>query len=335
MVGIDIGSSSVKLVELRESGGSFRLENAGESLLPGGSIVDKAVSRKDVVSAVVSNLVSDLGVKAKKAVIGVSGKAVAAKAVTVPGASMRGNMKKLAGDLVRLHLFREVDKVNYSCVSLASREREPEGIRLLLAASPKKTVSGYRKSVSSAGLRAEVVDMDAMALSNAYVSARGDVSEKTAIVNVGASVTSVNVSRDGAPFFVRDVPLGGWEITRSLMEKFDITYEEAERIKYSVGGYGKYDEAAGLVEKFVVRVASEIKTVLDEAGGGARRLVLCGGSARLPALADSLEEAAGVPVEVFNPFGGIAFSDSSFDPEYLEYLGPKMAVAVGLAARGF
>lgn len=335
MVGIDIGSSSVKLVELRESGGSFRLENAGESLLPGGSIVDKAVSRKDVVSAVVSNLVSDLGVKAKKAVIGVSGKAVAAKAVTVPGASMRGNMKKLAGDLVRLHLFRDVDKVNYSCVSLASREREPEGVRLLLAASPKKTVSGYRKSVSSAGLRAEVVDMDAMALSNAYVSARGDVSEKTAIVNVGASVTSVNVSRDGAPFFVRDVPLGGWEITRSLMEKFDITYEEAERIKYSVGGYGKYDEAAGLVEKFVVRAASEIKTVLDEAGGGARRLVLCGGSARLPALADSLEEAAGAPVEVFNPFGGIAFSDSSFDPEYLEYLGPKMAVAVGLAARGF
>ena len=335
MVGIDIGSSSVKLVELRESGGNFRLENAGESLLPGGSIVDKAVSRKDVVSAVVSNLVSDLGVKAKKAVIGVSGKAVAAKAVTVPGASMRGNMKKLAGDLVRLHLFREVGKVNYSCVSLASREREPEGVRLLLAASPKKTVSGYRKSVSSAGLRAEVVDMDAMALSNAYVSARGDVSEKTAIVNVGASVTNVNVSRDGDPFFVRDVPLGGWEITRSLMEKFDITYEEAERIKYSVGGYGKYDEAAGLVEKFVVRAASEIKTVLDEAGGGARRLVLCGGSARLPALADSLEEAAGVPVEVFNPFGGIAFSDSSFDPEYLEYLGPKMAVAVGLAARGF
>ena len=335
MVGIDIGSSSVKLVELRESSGSFRLENAGESLLPGGSIVDKAVSRKDVVSAVVSNLVSDLGVKAKKAVIGVSGKAVAAKAVTVPEASMRGNMKKLAGDLVRLHLFRDVDKVNYSCVSLASREREPEGIRLLLAASPKKTVSGYRKSVSSAGLRAEVVDMDAMALSNAYASARGDVSEKTAIVNVGASVTSVNVSRDGDPFFVRDVPLGGWEITRSLMEKFDITYEEAERIKYSVGGYGKYDEAAGLVEKFVVRAASEIKTVLDEAGGGARRLVLCGGSARLPALADSLEEAAGVPVEVFNPFGGIAFSDSSFDPEYLEYLGPKMAVAVGLAARGF
>lgn len=335
MVGIDIGSSSVKLVELRESGGSFRLENAGESLLPGGSIVDKAVSRKDVVSVVVSNLVSDLGVKAKKAVIGVSGKAVAAKAVTVPEASMRGNMKKLAGDLVRLHLFKDVGKVNYSCVSLAPREQEPEGVRLLLAASPKKTVSGYRKSVSSAGLRAEVVDMDAMALLNAYASARGDVSEKTAIVNVGASVTSVNVSRDGAPFFVRDVPLGGWEITRSLMEKFDITYEEAERIKYSVGGYGKYDEAAGLVEKFVVRAAAEIKTVLDEAGGAARRLVLCGGSARLPALADSLEEAAGVPVEVFNPFGGIAFSDSSFDPEYLEYLGPKMAVAVGLAARGF
>ena len=334
MVGIDIGSSSVKLVELRESEGNFRLENAGEALLPRGSIVEKAVSRRDVVSGVVSNLVSDLGIKAKKAVIGVCGKAVTAKAVTVPRASFGGNVEKLAEDLVRLHLSRDVDKVNYSCVPFA-RGEEPDGVRLLLAASPKKTVSGYRKSVSSAGLRAQVVDMDALALSNAYGIGRGEVSEKTALVNVGAAVTSVNVTRDGAPFFLRDMPLGGGEITRSLMEKFEITYEEAERIKCRVGDCGRYDEAAGLAEKFAARAAAEISAVLEESGGGATRLVLCGGSARIPALADSLERASGLAVEVFNPFGNIAFSDSRFDPEYLEYLGPKMTVAVGLAARVF
>ena len=335
MVGIDIGSSSVKLVELRESEGSFRLENAGEALLPGGSIVEKAVFRKDVVSGVVSNLVSDLGIKAKKAVIGVCGKAVTAKAVTVPRASLGENMEKLAEDLVRLHLSRDVDGVNYSCVPFAPGEEEPEGVRLLLAASPKKTVNGYKRSVSSAGLRAQVVDMDALALSNAYGIGRGDVSEKTALVNVGAAVTSVNVLRDGAPFFLRDMPLGGGEVTRSLMEKFEINYEEAERIKYRVGDYGRYGEAAGLVEKFVARAAAEISAVLEESGGGAERLVLCGGSARIPALADSLERASGLAVEVFNPFGNIAFSDARFDPQYLEYLGPKMTVAVGLAARVF
>ncbi len=334
MVGIDIGSSSVKLVELRESEGNFRLENAGEALLPRGSIVEKAVSRRDVVSGVVSNLVSDLGIKAKKAVIGVCGKAVTAKAVTVPRASLGKNMEKLAEDLVRLHLSRDVDEVNYSCVPFA-RGEEPDGVRLLLAASPKKTVNGYRKSVSSAGLRAQVVDMDAFALSNAYGIGRGDISEKTALVNVGAAVTSVNVTRDGAPFFLRDVPLGGGEITRSLMEKFEITYEEAERMKYRVGDCGRCDEAAGLAEKFAARAAAEISAVLEESGGGAKRLVLCGGSARIPALADSLERASGLAVEVFNPFGNIAFSDSRFDPEYLEYLGPKMTVAVGLAARAF
>ena len=334
MVGIDIGSSSVKLVELRESEGNFRLENAGEALLPRGSIVEKAVSRRDVVSGVVSNLVSDLGIKAKKAVIGVCGKAVTAKAVTVPRASLGKNMEKLAEDLVRLHLSRDVDEVNYSCVPFA-RGEEPDGVRLLLAASPKKTVNGYRKSVSSAGLRAQVVDMDAFALSNAYGIGRGDISEKTALVNVGAAVTSVNVTKDGAPFFLRDVPLGGGEITRSLMEKFEITYEEAERMKYRVGDCGRCDEAAGLAEKFAARAAAEISAVLEESGGGAKRLVLCGGSARIPALADSLERASGLAVEVFNPFGNIAFSDSRFDPEYLEYLGPKMTVAVGLAARAF
>ena len=335
MVGIDIGSSSVKLVELRESGGSFRLENAGEALLPGGSIVEKAVSRKDVVAGVVSNLVSDLGIKAKEAAIGVCGKAVAAKAVTVPRASFGGSIEKLEEDLVRLHLFRDVAKVNYSCVPFAPGEQEPEGVRLLLAASPKKTVNGYKKSVSSAGLRARVVDMDALALSNAYGIGRGDVSEKTALVNVGAAVTSVNVLKDGEPFFIRDIPLGGGEVTRSLMEKFEITYEEAERIKYGAWDRAGYDEAAEFVEKFVARAASEIRAVLEEAGGGAERVVLCGGSARIPALADSLAEVAGVPVEVFNAFENVAFSDSRFDPEYLEYLGPKMTVAVGLAARAF
>ena len=324
----------MKLVELRESEGNFRLENAGEALLPRGSIVEKAVSRRDVVSGVVSNLVSDLGIKAKKAAIGVCGKAVTAKAVTVPRASLGKNMEKLAEDLVRLHLSRDVDKVNYSYVPFA-RGEEPDGARLLLAASPKKTVNGYRKSVSSAGLRAQVVDMDALALSSAYGIGRGDVSEKTALVNVGAAVTSVNVTKDGAPFFLRDVPLGGGEITRSLMEKFEITYEEAERMKYRVGDCGRCDEAVGLAEKFAARAAAEISAVLEESGGGAKRLVLCGGSARIPALADSLERASGLAVEVFNPFGNIAFSDSRFDPEYLEYLGPKMTVAVGLAARAF
>ena len=121
MVGIDIGSSSVKVVELSYEGGNYRLENMGEAMFPRDAIVRKSISRGDVVSGVVSSLVSRLGVRTKKAVIGVSGEAVALKVVNVPRIFLREDMEKLVPDLVRTSLRKDVNGVNYSYTSLFRR----------------------------------------------------------------------------------------------------------------------------------------------------------------------------------------------------------------------
>ncbi len=334
MVGIDIGSSSVKVVELSYGGGIYRLENMGEAMLPSDAIIRKSISRGDIVSEVVSSLVSKLGIKTKKAVIGVSGEAVALKIVNVPRMFLREDMEKLVPDLVRTSLRRNVSGVNYSYTPLFRRNGKSEETQVLIAAVSKKTAQEYKSSLFSAGLRARVIDIDAMALSNVYsVFCRGR-GQKVALVNIGASGTNLSVLDGTVPFVLRDIPLGGQWITLGLMEKFKITYEEAERIKFSIKGYGRYDEIESVFADFVARATDEIKTVFDEAGEIIDRIILSGGSSRIATLADALGEATGVPVEVCNPFRNITVPDSRFDPEYIEHLAPKMAIAVGLALRG-
>ena len=153
-------------------------------------------------------------------------------------------------------------------------------------------------------------------------------------MNIGASGTNLSVLDGIVPFVLKDISLGGQWITLRLMEEFKITYEEAERIKFSLKGYDRYDEIESVFTDFVARATDEIKTVLDEAGDVIDRIILSGGSSRIATLADALGEATGVSVEISNPFQNITVSDSRFDPEYIEHLAPKMAVAVGLALRG-
>lgn len=334
MVGVDIGSNSVKVVELAREGGNYRLENIGEAMLPGDAITGKSVSRGDVVSAVISNLVSKLGIRARRAAIGVSGEAVASKIVSVPRTLLRNDMEKLVPDLVSTSLRRNVSGVNYSYIPLFRRNGKSAEVPVLIAAVSKKTAQGYKNSVSAAGLRARVIDIDAMALSNAYAVSCAVRGEKVALADIGASVINLSVLDDGVPFMLRDIPLGGQWVTLRLMEKFRITYEEAERIKCSIKGYGRYDEITSVFADFVARAVGEIKTFLDDGGGGLARIILSGGSSRIAALPDALGDAAGTSVEISNPFRSIAVSDSRFDSEYIEHLAPKMTVAVGLALRG-
>ncbi|MCY3985554.1 MAG: type IV pilus assembly protein PilM [Candidatus Dadabacteria bacterium] len=334
MVGIDIGSNSVKVVELSLAGGNCRLENIGEALFPYDAITRKSISRDDVVSAVISNLVSGLGVRKKKAVMGLSGEAVAFKVVNVPENFLGKDIKKLVPDIVSSALSINISDVNYSYTTLVPSDEVSGQPSVLVAAVSKKIVQEYKNSIAAAGLRAPVIDIDAMALSNAYTFFHGDNAERVALVNIGASGTNLSVLDDKVPCVLRDIPLGGQWITSHLMEKFKITYEEAERIKCSVRSYSIYDEIEGVFKEFIARVAGEIRTVFEEIGGVIERIVLCGGSSRIAAIRDQVAADAGIPVEIWNPFQNIEIADSRFDPKYVEHLAPKMAVAVGLALRG-
>lgn len=336
MLGIDIGSSSIKAAELRESDGKLRLENAGEAMLPHDAIVDKAISRRGAVSAVLSNLLAEFEVTERKAVIGVSGSGVLCKMVRVPESFLGNgkNMDREAARLVKLHLCDNLGEVNYSYVPLEETKNDSE-IYLLLAAAPKKMVRGYKWTAFRSGLRTKAVYPDSLALSEIRKMARGRYADqKVVLVDIGASVTNVNVVRGGVSSVLEDVPLGGSEVTFSMMERFGISYEEAEKRKRAIASSEWDAETSGFMADFVSRLVREIGAVLGKAGEGVGCVILSGGCCGISGLKALVEKTFGVSTEFSNPFRSVVFDESRFDPEYLDFLAPRMAVAMGLAARG-
>lgn len=338
MLGIDIGSSSIKVAELYESGGKLRLENAGEAMLPHDAIVNKAISRRRVISGVLSNLLSELEVRERKAVISVSGSGVMCKVIRVPGSFLgkRKNMDREALRLVKLHLSENLDGINYSYVPLEGEEDDSE-IYVMLAVAPKKMVRSYKWTALCSGLFTKVVYVDSLALSEVREWGRDRyVNQKVMLVDIGASMTNMNVVRGGTPFVLADIPLGGSNVTFSMMERFGISYEEAEKRKRAIASseseWGV--ETSGFMADFVSRLVREIRAVLNKAGDGVGCVILSGGCCEISGFKVLIEKTFGVPVEFSNPFKSVVFDESRFDPEYLDFIAPRMAVAVGLAARG-
>ncbi len=335
MVGIDIGSNSVKIVELQSAGGRMRLEGIGEAVVPYGAITNKSVQDLKTVSNIVSNLVFDLNLRGKEVVVGVCGEAVASKILPVSGSSLKKDMKKLSRNIADKHLLKKNSgEINHSYMVLGVDEKENSGeIPILFSGAEKSIIRSYENCVAAADLRVQAVDMDSIALVNSWTANLKDrPTGKTALVNIGAAVTNVIAIDKGIPFIVEDLDIGGEVITRVLMDKFKITYEEAERIKYSLKNYGRYDEITEVFEDFATQTANRINAVLAEQD--IPDVVLSGGCCNIRRVCESLAAETGVSVEISNPFRNIVFSESQFDAGYVNYLAPKMAVATGLALRG-
>ncbi len=336
MIGIDIGSNSIKVVELHSAGEQLQLKGIGEAMLPYGAITNKSVQDPKTVSSVLSNLVFDLKLKGKKAIVGVCGEAVASKIVSVSRNSLKKDMKKMSQDIVNKNLFKKKSgQINHSYMVLRQNEkRKFKEVPVLISGAKKNTVHNYKSCVAAANLLVQAVDMDSIALVNSWIAnlIENRMVSKTALVNIGATVTSVIVIDKGIPCIVEDLNIGGEMISRVLIDKFKITYEEAERIKYSMKSYGRYEEITEVFENFAIQIANRINMVLVEQN--ITNVVLSGGCCSIKKVCELLTTDIDVSVEISNPFRNIAFSESYFDPEYVNYLAPKMAVATGLALRG-
>jgi type IV pilus assembly protein PilM len=214
---------------------------------------------------------------------------------------------------------------------------------VLLVAAKKDMVNDYTEVIASAGLTPVVVDIDAFAVQNQFeINYEVPRSETVVLVNIGASVTNINVLANGISTFTRDISIGGGQFTDAVQKALNVSYDEAEALK--LGGGGKDSDA--VVPQEVERVlqtesesiANEIQRSLDfyaatSADAHIARIFLAGGSSKIPALVKTIEGRTGVPVEVMNPFRNIDVGSGKFDPDYLQAVAPMAAVSVGLALR--
>lgn len=342
LVGLDIGSSAIKVVQLKETKGGYVLQKCGMKPLEPEVIVDGTVMDEGRVVAAIKELMDEQGIKQKNVAISISGHAVIVKKISLPpmpDEELEGQVKLAAEQYIPF----DINEVNLDFHVLHPGDQGDEGdgqMSVLLVAAKKDKVNELCELVKTAGLTPVVMDVDAFAIQNMhdvnYPTSKGEV---TTIVNVGASVMNINIMRNGASLFTRDIPLGGNKYTEAIQRELGLSFEEAEEIKKGTRKRAGSEESVHMVLDSVnAEVAAEIARTVDyykstTGEGEVERLLLCGGGAKVMGLVEQLQERMQITVDVANVFGEIDCSGVEGDDTQLEDIGPMAAVGVGLALR--
>jgi type IV pilus assembly protein PilM len=340
LLGLDIGASSVKACLLKETKRGWTLQTFDMVELPDEAIVEGAVMNSGVIVDAIRELVQRNRIKQKQCALAVAGYSVIIKKITLPLMTREELDESIQWEAEQYIPF-DISDVYLDVEMLSSRAVQGQ-MDVLLVAAKKETVNDYVNVAREAGLEPVVMDVQACDLQNMFEVNYGTaVGETVVLIDVGASVTNINVLADGVTTFTRDIAMAGNLFTEEIQKQLNITYEEAET--YKRGGAEQTDtvvpqEVDRVVQQVAEAIAGEVQRSLDfyaatSAESMFSKVYLSGGSARLPALGRTISRTCGVPVELVNPFANIAYDEKTFTPEFLEQIAPSAGVAVGLALR--
>ena len=336
IVGLDIGSNAIKLLELKGTKKGYQLKNIGEAILPRQSIVNKVISDPDAVAEALSTLVDDLRIKTKNVAISISGHSVIIKKVSMPSMSDNELKESIPWELEQ-YIPQSIQDVDYDYQVVPGET--PEGnIDVLIVAAKKDVTNSYISIVNDVGLNPVIVDVDVFALENMYEINYAESEGLLALVNIGASVTNINILKDGVSVFTRDITVGGNQFTEWIMKEFDVEYEEAESMKFTLLSGDSNPQLERISQDFIDLICGEIKRTLEFFSstlwkGKIETIMLGGGSSKVPGLKEALADVTESATEMINPFRIIDYDTGDFDADYLEDLAPKMGVVMGLALR--
>jgi type IV pilus assembly protein PilM len=337
VVGLDIGTNSIKLVEVEESRGGLRLKNFGISPIPKDSIVNGAIVNHEAVVSAVQQLLSNLKVKSRDAVSSVSGHPVIIKKISMPRATEEEMDESIKFEAEQYIPF-DLDEVNIDYQILAVEEGKADHMSVMLVAAKKVMISDYVKVLTDAGLNPVILDIDVFALENAFeMNYQTEDSQAVALIDIGASTININIVKAGLSAFTRDIFLGGNQITEEIQKHFGISFDEAETLKTS--GDINNPEFGGkeIVKKVCDSMVAEIHKSLDFYSSTTyeqiARVYLSGGCAKIPFLRESIEEKLSIATEVIDCMRTISYDQNVFDPDYIKAITPLASVGVGLALR--
>jgi len=353
LVGLDIGSHAIKLVEIDDTKKGMILKNFGIIGLPRDAIVEGAVKEMEIVSSAIKSLFKNLKVANKNVATSISGYSVIVKKISISRRE-ESELEASIHEEAEQYIPFDIHDVNLDYEMLSAQESGSEGEKeeeeksredsglmdVMLVAAKKDIVEDYVSLLQLTGLNPVVLDVDAFALQNAFELSLEMLKGCYALVNVGAEELGINVIKNGVSIFTRDSSFGGFQINESIMSKFNIPYEEAEKLK--LGGAKVESKDKGKLEEVFTSVVSgwvnEIKRALDflvttYPDESIEKIYISGGSSRIPGFQKYLEMETDIPVVELNPFSNLQINDKQLDPKYLSYMAPQAAVAVGLALR--
>ncbi len=341
LVGLDIGSSAVKAVELKPAGKGFKVSAVGIESLPPDSIVDGAIIDGGAVADAVRRLFANKRFKAKDVVASLSGNSVIVKKITLPTMTEQELSESIYWEAEQYIPF-DIQDVNldYEILEPGTGPESQGSMEVLLVAAKKDKIADYTNVITQAGKTPVVVDVDAFALQNAYEANYGlDPNVVVALLNAGASAININVLAGTQSVFTRDVSLGGNAFTEAVQKELNLPYDTAEELKkgHDVEG-ATYEDARAVLKAMTDNVLLEVEKTFDffkatAANDRIDRIMLCGGASRIEGFADALRERFGTEVEMFDPFRQVTFDAKKLGLESADEVAPVAVVAVGLALR--
>ncbi len=340
-VGLDIGSSAVKAVELKASGMGFKVVAFAIEAIPPDSIVDGAIIDGAAVADAIRRLFENKAFKTKEVAVSLSGNAVIVKKINLPVMTEAELAESIYWEAEQYIPF-DIQDVNldYQILNAGTGADSTGTMDVLLVAAKKEKIADYTGVISQAGRVPVVVDVDAFALQNAYEVNYGlEADTVVVLLNAGASAININILAGGQSLFTRDISIGGNAYTEAVQKELNLPFESAEQLKKGQPVEGvSFDDVRPVLQAMTENVLLEIQKTFDFFKATATsdridRIVLSGGASRIEGFATALQERFGTNVELFDPFKKIAFEPQRLGITDAEALTPSAAVAVGLALR--
>lgn len=338
VIGIDIGSSSIKLAEVTFSPKGIVLNNfavipSPQQAINNGEITDTLLVAESIRSGFKEN-----GFKIKNASIGLSGTAVIIKKISIP----RIDPKKLKEQIkyeASQYLPFDVSQVtlDHHVLSITSN---PENLDVLVVAAQNEFILNYLSSINQAGLKCVVLDVSSLALANIFEINYGKTDEPVALFNFGSNITNFLVLFQGEVIFSRDIPVGGFHFTNEISKNMGVTFEEAESLKISQSSQQQDvpEETRTFMNLALDYVTEEIRNSIDFYTATAQghlisKAYFTGGACLTAGLIDHLSDVLKIQFEAFNPYSKIQAGNKKFTESYLQQISPFVSIACGLGIR--
>ncbi len=340
LVGVDIGTSAIKVIQIRESGKGVHLLKYGVEPLPPQSIVDGHVMNSGAVVDALRKVFSDLRISQKEVGLSISGNSVIIKKLNLPLMKQDELEEQIQWEAEQ-HIPFDISEVEID-YNILWENQDLGQMDVLLVAAKKDEIQDLVEVVKEAKLKPVVVDIDAFAIQNVYELNYGfNENETVALLNVGAEITTVNIVHGSVSQFTRDITNGGSSITEEIQKQLQVSFDEAESYKAG-GGLHSHEvvpqEVDGIISGVVEAIAGEIQRSLDfyiatTNRGEVERIYISGGTAKIPELRTAIERRSRAPVELLDPFRRVLFDERQFNPEELKIQAPQASICLGLALR--
>lgn len=339
LVGLDIGSKTIKAGEVVETKNGLQLKRFGTIDIPSGIIEDGAVQNQSELANHLKELFRKCNINQNNIALSIGGNAGIVKKISLKTMT-ESELHKVINIEAEHYIPYDISEVNLDFQILGPVENNPNNMNVILAAAKKDVITGYINALDEAGLNPCIIDIDAFAIQNVFELNYNIPGEYIALIDLGATKLSLNIIKDGISVFMRDVSMGGFQINHEIMNASNCSESDAEDIKKGIKKSTKVDsEYIGqIIYNTVSDWCAEIGRALDffyasYSGDRIKKIFICGGGANIDSFKKILADQTSTEVNILNPFGHLMINEELFDSDYLRKMAPQAAICMGLAMR--